>query len=61
MEGKALLETGTEEIGGALCQTFQLGTNTPERFTAEQPFAVSPDGAVYTIDVLQGPDWVPYK
>jgi hypothetical protein len=60
MEGKAVLETGEEEINGELCKLFQFGTDTPERFEAERHFAVSPDGDVYTMDILQGPDWIPY-
>ncbi len=60
MEGKAVVEAGEEEINGELCKVFQFGVNTPERFEAEQHFAVSPDGDVYTMDILQGPDWIPY-
>ncbi len=61
MESKAVIETGEEEINGEKCLVFQFGVNTPERFEAEQHFAVSPDGDVYTMDVLQGPDWIPYQ
>jgi hypothetical protein len=60
MEGKAIVETGEEEINGEVCKVFQFGTDTTERFEAEAHYAVSPDGDIYTIDLLQGPAWILY-
>lgn len=36
----ALVAQGEEEIDSRLCYTFALGTNTPEKFTAEGHYAV---------------------
>jgi hypothetical protein len=61
MEGKLLVETGEEEIDGEVCKTFALGTDTPEKFTAEEHYAVTPKGdIIYYMNIIQGPDWVPY-
>jgi len=60
LNGKKLVEKGEEIIGGVTCNIFSLGTDHPENFVAEEHFAVSPNGDVYTIDVLQGAEWIPY-
>lgn len=60
MDGKMLVESGEEEIGGVLCTLFALGADHTENFVAEQHFAVSPTGELYTMDILQGADWIPY-
>jgi hypothetical protein len=58
MNGKRLIGEGEKTIDGVTCKTFALGTDSPEKFFAEQHFAVSPNGNIYTIDVLQGADWL---
>jgi len=60
MDGKMLVGTGEEDIGGVMCRTFALGTDHPENFVAEEHFAVSPTGDIYTMDIPQGADWIPY-
>lgn len=60
IEGKMIVETGDEEINGEMCKLFSVGTDSQEKFMAEQHFAVSPNGDIYYIDILQGADWIPY-
>jgi hypothetical protein len=60
-DGKTLVATGEEEINGEICLTYALGTNTPEKFTAEAHFAISPNYVIYTMDILQGPEWILYE
>jgi predicted small secreted protein len=57
---KMLVSTGEEEINGETCQTYALGTDTPEKFTADIHFAVTPNYEIYYMDVLEGPDWIPF-
>lgn len=61
LDGKMLVETGEDAIDGVTCKTFSLGTNQSDNFVSEEHFAVSPDGDIYTMDVLQGADWLPYQ
>ncbi len=61
MEGKALVLTGEEDINGFTCKVFQFGVNNQDSFTAEEHYAVNTNGDVYTIDILQGADWVPFS
>jgi hypothetical protein len=60
-EGRKLVHTGEEVINGETCQTYALGTDSPEKFTAEYHFAISPNYEIYTMDILQGADWIPYE
>jgi len=50
-EGMALVATGKEEIDGTSCYTFALGENSPEKFTALEHYAVSPDAKIYIMDL----------
>jgi hypothetical protein len=59
-EGKKLVSTGEEEINGETCETYALGTDSPEKFTAEIHFAISENYEIYYMDPLEGPDWIPY-
>jgi hypothetical protein len=60
-ENRMMVGTGEEEINGVTCKTYTLGTSHEENYVAEYHFAVAPDGTIYTMDVLQGPDWIPYE
>ncbi len=60
-EGKKLVNTGEEIIGGQNCVTFALGTDTADKFTAEEHFAVSPSDEVYIMDVIAGGVWISYQ
>lgn len=42
----------TENIGGEECLCIDLGTNSPEKFTREKFYAVSPSGSVYSMDII---------
>jgi gamma-glutamylcyclotransferase (GGCT)/AIG2-like uncharacterized protein YtfP len=58
---KMLVYTGEEEINGELCDLYALGTDSPEKFTAEMHFAISTETyEIYYMDILEGPDWIPY-
>ena len=59
-EGRTLIETGEEEVEGEMCVTFALGTNTPEKFTAEEHFAVGKD-KIYIMDIIGGGNYVPFE
>ncbi len=50
-EGRAIIRAEDEEVLGEICAVFQVGTNTNERFTAEEWVAVSQNGQVYKYDV----------
>jgi hypothetical protein len=52
-EGTALAATGEDEIEGRRCRTFSFGANTPEKFTAEEHYAVTDDGEVFVLDILE--------
>lgn len=54
-----LVATGEEVINGANCWTFALGTDSPEKFTAEEHYAVNESGEVYILDILSG-EYSPY-
>ncbi len=56
--GLALMETGEEVIGGEKCATFALGTDTAEKFTAQEHYAVSPSGQIYVMDILAGGEYL---
>jgi len=60
LNGKKLVEKGEEVIDGITCKIFSLGTDHPENFVAEEHFAISPNGNIYTLDILQGSEWIPY-
>lgn len=56
----ALVAQGEEEIDGQLCYTFAIGANTPEKFTAEEHYAVAPDGGVYRLSIADNA-YIPYE
>ena len=51
-EGRALVAKGEGEVNGGPAFLFDLGTNTDEKFTAEEHYAVTDDGEVWLLDVL---------
>ncbi len=61
VDNKALLDNDVEEINGVLCRLITVGTNTPEKFTAEEHFAVAPNGYIYVMDIIAGGVWVDYQ
>ncbi len=60
MEGKAILESGTDTIQGLMCKTFKYGENRTERFVAHKHFAVCPNGEIYQMDIISA-DWITYN
>lgn len=59
-DGLSLVATGQQLVRADVCETFALGVNSPEKFTVEQYFAVSPAGTIYTIDPTVGPEYIFY-
>jgi hypothetical protein len=59
VEGTAIVETGEDEIDGLHAWKFSFGQNTPEKFTAEQHFAVDDNGQVWVLDILED-QYIPY-
>jgi hypothetical protein len=57
--GTALIETGETEIDGLHAWTYSFGTDTPEKFTAEQHFAVDDNGGIWVLDILED-EYIPY-
>jgi len=57
-EGMALVYKGEGEVDGQKAFLFDLGTNTAEKFTAEEHYAVTDDGEPWLLDVLTN-TWVP--
>ena len=53
LEGRALMMYDPSEVNGELCQIIALGTDSEEKFTAEQFYAVSDSGIMYTYDVIE--------
>ena len=51
-EGMALVAKGEGEVNDQHAFLFDLGTNTEEKFTAEEHYAVTDDGEVWLLDVL---------
>ncbi len=51
-EGKTLLFNDPVLLHNEMCASFSLGTDTPEKFTAERHFAVNNRGVIYEYDVL---------
>ncbi|MDR2655503.1 MAG: hypothetical protein LBC56_05430 [Oscillospiraceae bacterium] len=49
------------EVNGLHAWSFVLGTNSPEKFTAEEYYAVTDDGKVYYSDILRGGEYVPFE
>lgn len=57
----ALVSHGEEVVNGNDCYTFALGTNTIDKFTAEEYYAVSKTGGmVYYMDIINGGEYVEY-
>ncbi len=52
LEGRAFIRADDDEILGQLCAVFQIGTNSPEKFTTEQWLAVDKNGMVYSYDIV---------
>ena len=61
MNGKALTYYGLDIVNGVSCCTFALGTNSPEKFTAEKHFAVDAEGNIYVCDPAYGLEYTPYN
>lgn len=59
MAGRAIVEMGETQAGGETCIMYALGTDTAEKFTAEEHFAVGPTGKVYQMDTAG--NWVLLK
>ncbi len=52
MEGTALVANGEGNLEGQHCWTFCFGKNTAEKFTAEEHYAVTDDGKIYVLDII---------
>ena len=60
LTGKALMRVDDEEIFGESCAVFKVGTNTEEKFTTEDWFAVNSNHIVYYYDIAMD-EWSEYK
>ena len=59
VEGMTIIQSQDIEIDGILCEQYIAGTDHEDHFTAEYHYAVSPDGTVYILDVLNGNEYRP--
>lgn len=50
----ALLHEDSDTVQGQKCWCFSFGLNTEEKFTAEDHYAVAPDGKIYQLDIITG-------
>ena len=57
-EGMTLFPKAEGEVNGQHAWLIDLGSNTEEKFTAEEHYAVTDDGAVWLLDVLAD-EWLP--
>ncbi|WMJ83773.1 hypothetical protein ACS3UN_11985 [Oscillospiraceae bacterium LTW-04] len=48
----AIVANGESEMEGQHCWTFSFGKNTPEKFTAEEHYAVTDNGEIYVLDII---------
>lgn len=53
-EGMALVSNGESDIDGRHCWTFSLGSDTSEKFTAEEHYAVTDTGEIFVLDAIAG-------
>ena len=57
-EGRTLVAEGEGDVNGQHAFLFALGNDTEEKFTAEEHYAVTDDGKVWLLDVIED-EWQP--
>ncbi len=60
INGKTIMDAGSEKIHGHRCNIIKYGTMTTERFQTEKHFAVCVTGDVYVLNILDG-EWAKYN
>ncbi|AET67887.1 hypothetical protein Desor_2291 [Desulfosporosinus orientis DSM 765] len=59
-EDTVIVSLGKDTVNGEDCWMFATGKNTPEKFTAEEHFAVKEDGSIYVLDIYNSNEYIPY-
>ncbi len=59
-QGKAFMASGVETIQGEYCESFSVGTHTPERFVREAQYALCPKAGIFVLDIIDA-QWKPYS
>lgn len=54
------IQSGTRKIDNVDCYLFTYGEETDDKFTAQRHFAVSEDGDLYEMDVINGGEYILY-
>ncbi len=62
-EASVIVMTGEETINGEHCCTYSAGDYSADgaKYTAMYHYAVSDSQAVYYMDIIEGPDWLPLE